>query len=121
MDIAVDGEINPTPERIRAVMDKKYVYIMVGESMILSEPDDTHLTVFNPDWQLLELIKTLAAGEGLFVWKPWTMIRGGRILMMDYQQVKERVERESRALPKILVETGIEISIIILALTFLFR
>ncbi len=70
MDIAVDGEINPTPERIRAVMDKKYVYIMVGESMILSEPDDTHLTVFNPDWQLLELIKTLAAGEGLFVWKP---------------------------------------------------
>ena len=41
--------------------------------------------------------------------------------MMDYQQVKERVERESRALSKILVETGIEILIIILALTFLFR
>ena len=41
--------------------------------------------------------------------------------MMDYQQVKERVERESRALPRILVETGIEILIIILALTFLFR
>ena len=41
--------------------------------------------------------------------------------MMDYQQVKERAERESRALPKILVETGIEILIIILALTFLFR
>ena len=70
MDIALDGEINPSPERIRAAVDERYTYIMVGDSMILSEPDDTHLTVFNPDGQLLELLKKLAAGEGLFVWKP---------------------------------------------------
>ena len=38
--------------------------------MILSEPDDTHLTVFNPDSQLLEMIRQIAPGEGLFVWKP---------------------------------------------------
>ena len=38
--------------------------------MILSEPDDTHLTVFNPDTQLLELIRQIASSEGLFVWKP---------------------------------------------------
>lgn len=43
---------------------------MTGESMILSEPDDTHLTVFNPDSELLELIGQIASGEGLFVWKP---------------------------------------------------
>lgn len=43
---------------------------MLGEAMILSEPDDTHLTVFNPDDQLIELLKTLAAGEALFVWTP---------------------------------------------------
>ena len=43
---------------------------MTGESMILSEPDGTHLTVFNPDPQLLELLRQLASGEGLFVWKP---------------------------------------------------
>ena len=43
---------------------------MVGESMILSEPDDTHLTVFNPDSQRLEHITQLASGESLFVWKP---------------------------------------------------
>ena len=41
--------------------------------------------------------------------------------MMDYQQVKERVERESQALPRIVVETGIEILIIIIMLIFLFR
>ena len=37
--------------------------------MILSEPDDAHLTVFNPDKKLLELIKEISSSEGLFVWK----------------------------------------------------
>ena len=71
-DISIDDEnvINPLPEHIADEMKKRYLYILVGESMILSEPDDTHLTVFNPDPQLLELIRQLASGEGLFVWQP---------------------------------------------------
>lgn len=35
--------------------------------MILSEPDDTYMTLFNPDDELLELVKLIASGEGLFV------------------------------------------------------
>ena len=62
--------VNPLPKHIADEMKKRYLYIMLGESMILSEPDDTHLTVFNPDSQLLELIRQIASGEGLFVWKP---------------------------------------------------
>ena len=71
-DISIDEEavINPCPKHIAREMRKRYLYIMLGESMILSEPDDTHMTVFNPDPQLLELIKAIAAGEGLYVWKP---------------------------------------------------
>ena len=71
-DISIDDEtaINPLPEHIADEMKKRYLYIMVDESMILSEPDDTHLTVFNPDTQLLELIRQIASGEGLYVWKP---------------------------------------------------
>ena len=71
-DIVISDEtvVNPLPEHIADEMQKRYLYIMVGESMILSEPDDTHLTVFNPDSQLLELIRQIASGEGLFVWKP---------------------------------------------------
>ncbi len=71
-DISIDGEtsVNPTPDHIAAEMKRRILYIMTGESMILSEPDDTHLTVFNPDSQLLELIRQIASGEGLFVWKP---------------------------------------------------
>ena len=71
-DVAIIDEtaVNPSPEHIADEMKKRYVYIMTGESMILSEPDDTHLTVFNPDPQLLELIRQIASGEGLFVWQP---------------------------------------------------
>ena len=71
-DISISDEtvVNPSPEHVAAEMKKRYLYIMIGESMILSEPDDTHLTAFDPDPQLLELIRQLASGEGLFVWKP---------------------------------------------------
>ena len=71
-DISFDDEdvIAPSPERVATEMKKRHLCIMTGESMILSEPDDTHLTVFDPDPQLLELIRQLASGEGLFVWKP---------------------------------------------------
>ena len=61
---------NPPPERIAEEMRKRCLYIMVDDAMILSEPDDTHMTLFNPDDELLELMKALSAGEGLFVWKP---------------------------------------------------
>ena len=71
-DISIGDEtvVNPLSDHIAAEMKKRYLYIMTGESMILSEPDDTHLTVFDPDPQLLELIRQIASGEGLFVWKP---------------------------------------------------
>ena len=68
--IGEEIEVNPSPTRIADEMRERYLYIMTGESMILSEPDDTHLTVFNPDLQLLELIRLIASSEGLFVWKP---------------------------------------------------
>ena len=70
ISIGDDAVVNPSPKHIAGEMKKRYLYIMIDESMILSEPDDTHLTVFNPDSQLLELIRQIASGEGLFVWKP---------------------------------------------------
>ena len=71
-DVSIDEEteVNPSPERIAEEMRLRFLYIMAGDSMILSEPDDTSMTVFNPDDDLLELIRQIASGEGLHVWKP---------------------------------------------------
>ena len=70
-DISLDEEssVNPPPERIDEEMRSRYLCIMTGGSMIISEPDDTYMTLYNPDKKLLELVKTIASGEGLFVWK----------------------------------------------------
>lgn len=71
-DISLDKEtsVNPPPEQIADAVIQRCTYIKTGNSMLLSEPDDTHMTLFNPDEKLLSLIKTLAAAEGLFVWQP---------------------------------------------------
>lgn len=61
---------NPHPELIAREMRRHPLYIMVDGAMIVSEPDDTHMTVFNPDDSLLELLTSLVAGEGLYLWKP---------------------------------------------------
>lgn len=70
ISIDEDSVIDSDPEYIDAEMRRRYLYVFIGDAMILSEPDDTHMTVFNPDEKLLELIKAIAAGEGLFVWQP---------------------------------------------------
>lgn len=70
--VSLDEEetVNPDPERIEEAVLNRYVCILTGESMIVSEPDDLCLTLYNPDGRLLDLVRRLAAGEGLYVWKP---------------------------------------------------
>ena len=68
-DIRIDDAKNPSPEKIRDIMLDRYVYIFLEDAMILSEPDDTYMTIFNPDERLLGLIRAISSSEGLFVWK----------------------------------------------------
>lgn len=65
-----DREVNPAPARIAREMLDRYVCLRLGDALIVSEPDDTCLTIYNPDGELLELLQALAMGEGLFVWQP---------------------------------------------------
>lgn len=70
MELSMDGEVNPPPERIRDRMTEQDVSILIGDALILSERGDTYMTVYNPDDRLLGLIRRLSAAEGLFVWQP---------------------------------------------------
>ena len=38
--------------------------------MIDYDRNDTYLTVYDPDSALLDKVRALAAGSGLFVWSP---------------------------------------------------
>lgn len=74
MDLSLDEEpeINPPPGEIAEAMRRRYVSILLKDAMIVSEPDDTCLTVYDPDEETLRLLRVLAAGEGLYVWQPET-------------------------------------------------
>ncbi|MBR2834364.1 MAG: hypothetical protein IKE43_01420 [Coriobacteriales bacterium] len=61
---------NPSPKLVAEEIQKQYLPILLDDAMIISEPDNTSMTLYNPDEKLLELVKTIAAGEGLFVWRP---------------------------------------------------
>ena len=61
---------DPAPAYLAEEMRKSQLCILIDDAMIISEPDDTHMTIFNAEEKLLDLVKAIAAGEGLFVWKP---------------------------------------------------
>jgi len=70
MELTLGEEINPDPEIIVSDMKRSTVIIRRNDSLIVSEPDSTYLTLYNADEELLSLIKTLSVGEGLYVWSP---------------------------------------------------
>ncbi|MBQ9317455.1 MAG: hypothetical protein IJ203_11625 [Atopobiaceae bacterium] len=71
-DLALDDEqeVNPSPARVVQEMNRRYVCIRMGDALIVSEPDDTCLTIYNPNDELLALVRQLAMGEGLYLWQP---------------------------------------------------
>ena len=38
--------------------------------MVTFSGDDHYMTLYNPDAEMLDLVRQLAAAEGLFVWAP---------------------------------------------------
>ena len=63
-------ETNPPPEEIAKAVRTRHVCLLVDDAMIVSDPDELYLTVYDPDESLLTLLRALAVGEGLYLWKP---------------------------------------------------
>lgn len=78
-DVSLDEEAepNPPPERIETAILERYVCVHLGESLIVSDPDDTYLTICNPDERLLSLLDRLCASVGLYLWQPESGKQGG--------------------------------------------
>ena len=71
-DILLDEEEerNPPPERIAEAVLTRRVCLRTDDALIVSEPDELYLTVYDPDEALLRLLEKLCAGEGLHLWQP---------------------------------------------------
>ena len=77
---STDGEqweTNPLPTQIEAMVrqslsDLRMLYVMLPavETLITLSADDTYMTIYNLSVETLELLASLVASEGLFLWKP---------------------------------------------------
>ena len=69
-----EGIANPDPERLaNHIKDNQgnlCMLIGASEALITLSRDDTHMTVYAPSEDLLNLVRVLANAVGLFVWKP---------------------------------------------------
>jgi hypothetical protein len=70
------GKLNPDPKSLvncfvgEHAKNSVRLLIRNENTLIVSNQDDTYMTVYNPSERVLALISTLAAAEGLYVWKP---------------------------------------------------
>ena len=70
--LSLDQEdvVNPSPDHVAEMMRKRDVSILIGDALIVSSLDALHLTVYHTDEKMLELVRSIACSEGMFVWKP---------------------------------------------------
>ena len=68
---------NPAPKDIKAMLLKCIseeglltIYLKSSDALITISGDDTYMTVYNPSEETIELLRSLATSEGLFIWNP---------------------------------------------------
>ena len=70
------GELNPDPNELVNRFVGEYaknsvrLSIKNEDTLIVSNQEDTYMTVYHPTVRALALIRTLATAEGLYVWRP---------------------------------------------------
>lgn len=55
--------------RIKELVGYRYIKILIGDSLIVSDPDDMYMSLYNPTDTMLDLMSKLAGSEGLFIWR----------------------------------------------------
>ena len=61
---------NPAPDALTSMTQSIGCLALIQDSLLMYGKDDLCMTVYQPDEEILDLLKQLANGEGLYVWKP---------------------------------------------------
>ena len=67
---------NPEPEQLLDAVNKvqtlkRHLVIVIAatSTMLMLSGDDTHMSVYNANQEMLQLLKKLATSQGLFLWQ----------------------------------------------------
>ena len=61
---------NPSPNKLKELIGKVHLNVEIEDALIMIDDTDTHMTIFNADGKLLEMVKQLVTAEGMFMWEP---------------------------------------------------
>ena len=61
--------MNPKPKDLAKAIKTRHIDAILDNTLITSEPDETYMTVYNANEELINLLTKIAASEGLFVWR----------------------------------------------------
>ncbi|MCR5206832.1 MAG: hypothetical protein K6E47_17520 [Lachnospiraceae bacterium] len=53
---------------LKELVGYRYIQILIDASLIVSDPDDMYMSLYNPTDTMLELVTKIAGSEGLFIW-----------------------------------------------------
>ena len=67
-DICIDDEINSDIDKLKKT-NYANILIVNKECLITLDRTDSHLTVYNPDEEMLDLLDKLSGAEGLYMWR----------------------------------------------------
>ncbi len=61
------GEFDPA--ELEEWRGSRYLNVLLGGALLTADPEDTYMTLYGADEDLLSLTRALAAAEGLFLWE----------------------------------------------------
>lgn len=64
-------EIDDLAERIISNEEYFNIYLEEKDCLLTLDTDDSHMSVYNPDEELLKLLNRLASGSGLYLWRAY--------------------------------------------------
>ena len=60
------GDVNS--ESLLKYVGQKPIYLLLANSLFSLDPDNMHMTLYNPTNAILTIMKKIASSEGMFVW-----------------------------------------------------
>ena len=61
------GEFDPA--ELEEWLGSRYLNVLLGGALLTADPEDTYMTLYGADEDLLSLTRALAEAEGLFLWE----------------------------------------------------
>ena len=55
-------------QTLKELVGHKYIQILFDDALLISDPDDMYMSLFNPSQEVLEIVKRITCSEGMCVW-----------------------------------------------------